>query len=343
MLSDMWKPPFARAITRICLIVLAALSTAWIAIFVYARNPVWTATVSRGTKANDANAALLEATVRSLTSLRPSRDVRHPESLAKAESIIAAQLESFGYVVTRQDVSYRTHVFHNLIARWGDSASREPIVVGAHLDVAGDPNPGADDNASGVAGVVELARLLALTKPTGPAGAIEFVIFATEEPPAFGGDEMGSAVHAKALAAAGTVPKFMLSLEMIGFYSDELFSQHYPLAVLNAIYPPRGNFIGIIGSPNERALIRRVKATWASAGLVPVVSINAPPSVPGLDFSDHRNYWRQGWPALMVTDTAFERNREYHQAGDTPERLDYLRMSDVVTGLAAVLRAAVAP
>ena len=222
------------------------------------------------------------------------------------------------------------------------------IVVGAHVDSHGNHavnpptpdshTPGADDNASGVAGLIELARAL-VAKP--PNHAVELVAYATEEPPHFAGPRMGSAVHAQALHDAGTPVRLMLSLEMIGYFDDAPGSQRYPVKGLSAVYGDRGDFLALIApfSASDMQLARRVKALAQGATRLPVRSLNAPAFVPGVDFSDHRNYWALGMPALMVTDTSFMRNPHYHLASDTPDTLDYARMAEVVKAVYAVVSA----
>jgi hypothetical protein len=152
---------------------------------------------------------------------------------------------------------------------------------------------------------------------------------------------MGSAFHARALRAAGREVRLMVSLEMIGLFSDVPGSQRYPVAGMDRLYPDRGDFIAIVSRISARgdlAATRRAKALMSAASALPVRSINAPPMLHGIDFSDHLNYWAEGWPALMVTDTAFLRNQRYHTAHDTPETLDYARMAQVVRGVFALVR-----
>jgi Zn-dependent M28 family amino/carboxypeptidase len=193
--------------------------------------------------------------------------------------------------------------------------------------------PGADDNASGVAGLIELAHLLGKQPPPRP---VELVAYTLEEPPHFRTEHMGSAWHARSLRAAGREVRLMVSLEMIGCFSDAPGSQRFPVPGLDLLYPDRGNFIALvsrISAKGELGATRRAKALMAGATDLAVHSINAPPLLKGIDFSDHLSYWAQGYPALMVTDTAFFRNANYHQAGDTHETLDYARMAKVVQGV----------
>lgn len=278
--------------------------------------------------------ARLEAHVRTLVESFGSRDEGHPENLERVAAWIHGELERAGGTVTDQPFQVRGATYRNVSALFGPD-TRDRIVVGAHYDTAG-ALPGADDNASGVAGLLELARLLgtsALKK------RVELVAYPLEEPPYFASAEMGSAFHARALKAQGVKVRAMICLEMIGYFSDAPESQEFPVAALRAVYPSTGNFILVTGKPGQGGLVRRVtRRMRRAAAPLDVRSIVAPASLPGVDFSDHRNYWAQGWDAVMVTDTAFYRNPNYHTARDTPEKLDYGRMGRVVDGVhAAVL------
>jgi hypothetical protein len=166
------------------------------------------------------------------------------------------------------------------------------------------------------------------------------VAYTLEEPPYFGSSKMGSAVHAQSLRRAGVKIRAMICLEMIGYYSDRPFSQEYPLHALKLIYPTRGNFLAVVGRGDDVALIRRVKRAM-QGGPLAIRSLNDPLNMTGTDLSDHASYWRQGYPAVMLTDSAFYRNQAYHEAGDTEDRLDYRRMAQVVeAAYQAVMRLA---
>jgi len=280
------------------------------------------------------DAARLEAHVRMLSETFSPRDEGHPENLDRAAAYLRKEFEQAQAAdVAEQPFQARGKTYRNVIASFGPR-TKELIVVGAHYDAAG-PLPGADDNASGVAGLIELAYLLGRTPPP---MRVDLVAFALEEPPYFRSPLMGSAVHASSLKEQGFVVRAMLSLEMIGYFTDEADSQHYPVSILKAFYPSRGNFITVVGKLDQGRVVRRVKGAMLSASPLPVYSINAPRAIPGVDFSDHLNYWNEGYSAVMITDTAFYRNRNYHTFEDTPETLDYQRMAMVVQGVyAAVL------
>ena len=201
------------------------------------------------------------------------------------------------------------------------------IVVGAHYDTV-PGSPGADDNASGVAVLIELARMGL------PA---RFVAFANEEVPYFQSGEMGSHVWAARAAHAGEEIRAMLSLEMLGYYRNLPGSQGYP-PPLSWFYPDRANFIAFVGDVGSRALVRRAIASFRRHARFPSEGVAAPAGLPGVTWSDHWSFRQHGYPAIMVTDTAFYRYPHYHLPSDTPEKLDYVRMARVTLGLAAVIK-----
>ena len=276
--------------------------------------------------------ARLEAHVRKLAVELSPRDITHLENLDRAAVYIAGELTQAGGSVSEQGYRVENQSYRNVIARFGPDTP-ERIVVGAHYDACG-PLPGADDNASGVAGLIELARLLGAHPP---ALRVDLIAFSTEEPPYFGTTGMGSSVHAQLLKKENVSIRAMLSLEMIGYFSDARGSQRFPAGILSAFYPSTGNFIGVVGRVSEGLLARRVKSAMTQASPLPVYSVTAPSVIPGVDFSDQRNYWHHGYSALMVTDTAFYRNLNYHTADDTAEKLDYKRMAMVVEGVYAAV------
>ncbi|MDQ3058419.1 MAG: M28 family peptidase [Pseudomonadota bacterium] len=273
----------------------------------------------------------LEQHVRKLSIDFSGRTFENLTQLEGAAGYIASEFAALGLAVQSQNFRAQGRPYRNLVAALGPD-TREVLVIGAHYDVAGN-QPGADDNASGVAGLIELARLL---KDQPLRQRIELVAFANEEPPFFRTPDMGSAVHARSLTAGGRRASLMLSLECIGYFSDEPGSQAHPARLLNAVYPTTGNFIALVGRLEDGAITRQVKAAMLSASDLPVESINAPAFVVGVDFSDHLNYWREGFVGLMLTDTAFYRNQAYHSAADTADRLDYGRMAKVIDGGRAV-------
>ena len=276
--------------------------------------------------------ARLEAHVRKLSVELSPRDVTHIENLDLAAAYISHEFAQSGASVSEQTYRVEGHSYRNIVARFGTETA-ERIVVGAHYDAAG-PYPGADDNASGVAGLIELAHLIGRQPPT---MQIELVAFSTEEPPYFRTTGMGSSVHAESLRKENANVRAMLSLEMIGYFSDANGSQRFPVGILSAFYPNQGNFIGVVGRVGDGLLVRRVKKAMSGAAPLPVYAISAPSFVPGIDFSDQLNYWHAGYDAAMITDSAFYRNPNYHSAQDTPEKLDYKRMAMVVEGVYAAV------
>jgi len=278
-----------------------------------------------------ADPASLERHVRMLAVNLHPRSVDNQANLDRAADYVLEQLRATGAETAEQPVIVQGQKFRNLIARFGPR-NGPVLVVGAHYDSCGD-TPGADDNASGVAGLLELARLLAANPPK---QSVELVAYTLEEPPYFRTDSMGSVWHARSLSEANREVRLMLSLEMIGFYRDTEKSQNYPLAPLKLVYPDEGNFVAIVAPFGDFGATRRVKALFRGASDLPAVSINAPRFVQGVDFSDHASYWRYKMPAMMITDTAFLRNPNYHERSDTPDTLDYARMAKVVRAVYAV-------
>ena len=270
----------------------------------------------------------LEANVRALSGDFVPRDYLHPENMDRAAAYILAEFERAGGSVSEQVFQAGGRNYRNVIASFGPKMG-ERLVIGAHYDAAG-PFPAADDNASGVAGLIELARLL---RRDSLRIQVDLVAFALEEPPFFRTPQMGSAVHASSLRREGVQVRAMISLEMIGYFTNAPNSQRFPLGFLRAFYPSQGNFITVVGGLGQGSLVRRVKRSMRGASPLPVHSINAPRFIPGVDFSDHVNYWDAGYDAVMITDTAFYRNPYYHSAHDTADTLDYRRMAMVVQGV----------
>jgi Zn-dependent M28 family amino/carboxypeptidase len=284
------------------------------------------------------DAERLKTHVRALSETFHPRDYAHPENLERVAAYIAEHLARAGGRVEFQPYRVGETSYRNVIARFGPE-SGERIIVGAHYDTAG-PLPGADDNASGVAGLLELASLLG-QRP--PPMRVDLVGFTLEEPPYFRSEHQGSRVHAQALREAGVAVRAMLSLEMMGCFTDAPGSQRYPVAQLRWRYPTTGNFIAVVGALGDGGLARQVTAAMRGAGPLPVEFLNAPASVPGVDLSDHASYWAEGYRAVMITDTAFFRNPHYHEATDTWDRLDYERMAQVVQGVHCAVRALAVP
>ncbi len=262
------------------------------------------------------------------------RSYRDAERLEKAADFISDQCISFGYQVTKQPFLFRGKTYYNVIAELtGKSFPEKILVVGAHYDSV-QTTPGADDNASGVAGLLALSRLLAGTPLN---KTVRFVAFALEEMPTYRSSKMGSYQYAQSLHEKGEQIEGMICLEMIGYFSDRVGSQHYPVPFFKLRYPTTGNFIAIAGTMKSRKFTAGVASDFQKGTDLPVVSMSAPPIVIGIDFSDHWSFGKFGYPACMVTDTAFYRNLNYHGPMDVPETLDYERMAKVVEGIMAAI------
>jgi Zn-dependent M28 family amino/carboxypeptidase len=279
-----------------------------------------------------ASAARLRSHVEMLANTFRPRDYRHLDNLEKSATYIRNVFTATGARVEDQVYSATGSTYRNVVASFGPE-SDERIIVGAHYDAVSD-TLGADDNASGVAGLLELAGLLKDAKLN---TRVDLVAYSTEEPPFFGSDQMGSMVHARSLRSTGAKVRAMLALEMIGYYSDEPGSQSFPFPAMKKLYPDRGNFIVVAGRISDELLTRRIKRAMTSENGVDVYSVNAPAGVAGVSLSDNSSYWNQGYPAVMITDSAFFRNHHYHQASDTPDTLDYERMAKVVAQVAAAV------
>lgn len=272
----------------------------------------------------------LYADVKFLTEIMPPRHAFNINSLNKSAAYIFEQFQEISSRVSYQTFQVERDEYKNIICSLGPE-NGERLIVGAHYDVCGD-QPGADDNASGVAGLLEIARLVHELKPV-LKYRLDFVAFALEEPPYFKTNAMGSAVHAKSLDQAKVPVKGMICLEMIGYYSDEKNSQRYPVDAMKMIYPSKANFISVVGNMGQGKLVNHVKKYLKEGSSIGVESLTAPASVPGVDFSDHLNYWRYNYPAVMITNTAFFRNPHYHLPTDTIDTLDFDKMAEVVKGL----------
>ena len=266
------------------------------------------------------------------------RSFNRPDNLDRSAAYIGEHFVAAGANVSTQEYVVLGRTYRNVIGRFGAEATAH-VIVGAHYDVCGE-KPGADDNASGVAGLLELARLLGESSAVPP---VELEAYCTEEPPFFATENMGSVHHAQLVRDSGREIRRVIVLEMIGYFSDEPGSQTYPSAIFKLFFPGRGNFIGVVGRPADRREIRKVRDLMRGATDLPVRSAAVPAVVPGVDYSDHRSYWPHAIPAVMITDTAFFRNAEYHHPGDTADRLDYDRMGKVVVGVYEAVTALAGP
>jgi Peptidase family M28 len=273
--------------------------------------------------------------VRELAGRIGERNSRHPAALEDAAQYVERELSALGYAVAPQRwTSAAGQAFRNVeVTLPGRSLSGGVVVVGAHYD-SNPGTPGADDNASGVAAVLELARLL---RAEPHDRTIHLVAFANEEVPFFGTPDQGARRYVAALKQRGEDVRAMLSIETIGYYATGARTQLYP-SPLNRFYPDTGNFIGFVGNLSSRGLVHQAIRAFRRHTSFPSQGAAAPASLPGVGWSDHEAFWAAGFPAVMITDTAPFRNPYYHTRGDTPDTIDYARTARVVDGLVAVVR-----
>jgi hypothetical protein len=316
----------ARSLRRVVVLFLLLASFLLLTAFIALRQPVLPSSAKDMTHADPAR---LRAHVLFLTNDAAPRGSDDP-GLDIAASYVRREFERTGARVSDQAFEARGRTFRNVIADFGPDLDAAPLVIGAHYDAFTSTGalPGADDNASGTAGLLDLARLLGKSPPQ---HHVQLVAFSTEEPPFFGSQEMGSAFHANGTKGI----RGMICLEMIGYFTDD--TQAWPSWVLSWFYPKRGNFIAVTGGWEDRSLARDVKRAMQMQRSLPVYSFTGPRAM--LDASDQRSYWARGWKAVMITDTAYLRNPNYHTKRDTAETLNYERMADVVTGLKSAVMA----
>ncbi len=254
-------------------------------------------------------------------------------NLTRAAVYISDALKKMGYDPEEHHYTIGNADYHNIIAtREGRTHPEQIIIAGAHYDTV-PGTPGADDNASGVAGILELARFFLRTEPD---KTVQFIAFVNEEPPFYRTSKMGSRVFTKAAKKRKENIIAMFSFEMIGFFSDEKGSQHYPFGITMG-YPDRANFISIVGDLRSRKFVREAAQIFRKHSLLDIQWVSMPRFIAGIEFSDHWSFWKAGYRAAMITDTAFYRYAHYHSPFDTHEKLDYRRMAQVVTGFYHVL------
>ncbi len=267
---------------------------------------------------------------------------RHEHSIFRPQALSAVRQELEQELVRRQ-LPYEVQPYRaadgaeyqNIqILLPGDPGTQDVLVVGAHYD-SFRGSPGANDNASGVAAVLELANHFK-AHPAAHRAALMFMLYSTEEPPFFGTADMGSKVHARMLKERGQKVLGMLSLETLGCYLDDDGSQKYP-PLVGALYPSRGDFVGFVGDVSSYTFVRKVVGLFRASAQFPSEGIAAPRFIPGIDWSDHQGYFEQGFPALMVTDTAPFRYRHYHTQQDSTDKVDFERLARVADALKPVI------
>jgi peptidase M28-like protein len=283
----------------------------------------------------------LRADVQKLAREIGERNMWHYAQLNAAADFIEDSFSHAGLRTRRDSYDMRGQACHNIEAEipgcvQGAAVSSPPpsiIVIGAHYDsVFG--SPGANDNGTGVAATLALARHFAGRKPQ---HTLRFVAFVNEEPPYFLSDEMGSFIYAGRCKARHDNISAMISLETIGYFSDVPKSQTYPSPILGIPYPKIGNFIGFVSNIHSRALLRRVVGLFRKHAKIPSEGAALPAFIPGVSWSDQWSFWRHGYPGVMVTDTAPFRYPYYHSSSDTPDKVDYDRFTLVVSGMEKVI------
>ena len=262
------------------------------------------------------------------------RNTLHYDRLCSAATYIESELKGAGCKVRRQCYGVEDLVCCNVegVIR-GTSAPDEIVVVGAHYDSARG-TPGANDNASGVAAMLAIARTLHAERP---ARTLRFVAFVNEEPPYFQTSSMGSRVYAEECRRNGDNIVAMFCLETIGYYSDKAHTQHYP-PPLNVLYPSTGNFLAFVANSANAGLVTATVRSFRRHATFPVESAAVSEILPGVTFSDHASFWKSGYPALMITDTALYRYAHYHEPEDTPDKVQYTGLAEVVKGMIGVVR-----
>ncbi len=264
-----------------------------------------------------------------ITKTEKPRNYKNIATLNKVANYIKKELSKVCDTVSFQSYKVKNNTYKNVIASIG-TQHEERIVIGAHYDVFGNSD-GADDNASGVAGLLELARLLSENKEL--KYRIDFVAFTLEEPPFFRTESMGSFIHAKSLFDKNAPVKGMICLEMIGYYSTKENSQDYPIKEMKYIYGTKGDFVTIVQEEKVKHFSNQITESMKSQKRIKAVSFKGSSSVQGVDFSDHLNYWKFNYDAIMVTNTAFFRNKNYHTSKDKLETLDIRKMNLVIEQL----------
>jgi Zn-dependent M28 family amino/carboxypeptidase len=268
----------------------------------------------------------LKSDVAFLSEIQPARNHTHPEILDSIADYIFNSLKKNADTVYFQNFKVNGTLYKNVIAKYGVKHSKK-IIVGAHYDSCHEM-PGADDNASGIAGLLEIGRNISKDSLK---HQIELVAYTLEEPPFFRTEQMGSAIHAKSVNRHNVLG--MICLEMIGYYSDKPNSQDYPIKEMKLQYPSIGNFIAVIGNLKQTTFASSITNLVTEKCKINVVSFNGPSTMKGIDFSDHLNYWQHNMKAVMVTNTAFYRNKNYHTELDIKNTLNYTYMAWVVEGV----------
>ena len=263
-----------------------------------------------------------------ITKTDKSRNYKNLKTLNKIGAYIFDEFKTYADSTYYQKYDVKGNEYKNVIAVFG-SENTKTIVVGAHYDVCGEQE-GADDNATGVVGLLELARMLQGKKLN---YRIELVAYTLEEPPFFRTKQMGSYIHAKSLKDNNIDVYGMVCLEMIGYFDDAKNSQNYPLGFLKLIYGNKANYITLVNQFSKGKFARKFSNIFKKANTIRAKKFIGPKSMEGIDFSDHMNYWNFGYSAVMLTDTSFYRNKNYHEKTDTMETLNIPKIAQVIDGV----------
>ena len=264
-----------------------------------------------------------------------ARNLEHYMSLNKTSRYIQNQMKEYSTEPTFQTYKCRRKEVQNIIfEKLGDRFPEEIIIVGGHYDSVLD-SPGADDNATAIAALLELIRLMQNFRNQ---RTIRFVAFTLEESPYFASGKMGSQVYAKSCYERKENIVCMIALEMLGYFTDEPMSQQYPFPEMLMTYPERGNFIAVVGNKPSEQLTKQFANCLKETSLIKTVTLIADASVPGIDLSDHSSFWKYNFPALMITDTAFYRNPYYHTTEDKIEHLNFKILANLVYALTAAIK-----
>lgn len=287
-------------------------------------------TIPRLESATNGNIHQLYAHIEQLSVVIGSRSVYEYDKIETAKKYILTCLRNFGYDPVLQKYIYDGKEFSNIIVTIsGVRNPDETVIVGAHYDTVFG-TPGADDNASAVAILLEMCRML---KNFSSGRTLKLVFFVNEEHPLFRSEYMGSYVFARETKAKNENITAMICLEMVGYYGDTKGGQTFPLPLMNLIYSSSPNFIAVVGNISSRNIVAKVKQSFGDSSRIPVETLTTVRFVPGVDFSDHLSFWKMGYPAVMITDTAFYRNPNYHTERDTIDTLDFSKMSELLKGL----------
>ncbi len=281
----------------------------------------------------DALESLLKAHIAVLAHEIGPRNIFTSDKLNAAAEYIRTFWEKIGYEVITQTYSVQNVPCQNLaIEIPGKSKPGEIVLVGAHYDTVSWA-PGANDNGSAVAALLELSRLFSKKSP---GRTLRFVAFANEEPPFFKTGSMGSLVYAKACQERKENIVGMVCLETIGYYRNEPKTQKYPFP-FRFFYPDKGNFIAVVGNLRSKPLVKSFTRHFMEESDFPVECVATFGFLTGIDWSDHWSFWHYGYPAIMVTDTALFRYPYYHSSEDTSDKIAYHQLCRVTHGIFGAL------